>query len=55
MFPNDAIREYASKNGWMIHKIEHLITAGRKTGGAFEKSGWSSIIRHLKNNLPTFA
>ncbi len=25
MFPNDTIREYASKHGWMINKIEHLI------------------------------
>ncbi len=30
MFPNDAIREYASKNGWTIHKTEHLITAAAK-------------------------
>jgi hypothetical protein len=30
VFPNEAIREYASKNGWIIHKIEHLITASAK-------------------------
>lgn len=29
MFPNDVIKDYADKNGWIIHSIERHITACR--------------------------
>ena len=29
MFPDDNIERYANENGWIIHRIEHTISASK--------------------------
>lgn len=40
MFPNDIIEESATRNGWIIHRIERTISASKETDGRRKQEEW---------------